>query len=69
MALCRTLLANSALSITEVALNAGFGSLATFNRVFKQAEGMPPSQYRRIQQHLGDRAENGSQSAQAQGLD
>ena len=69
MALCRTLLANSALSITEVALNAGFGSLATFNRVFKQAEGMPPSQYRRIQQHLGDRTENGSHSAQVHGLD
>lgn len=35
-------------SILTIALDSGFGSLAPFNRAFRQAEGMTPSQYRRI---------------------
>lgn len=34
------------LSITEVALQAGFPSISTFNRLFKQAKGCTPSEYR-----------------------
>lgn len=34
------------LSITEVALQSGFPSISTFNRLFKQAKGCTPSEYR-----------------------
>lgn len=34
------------LSITEVALQSGFPSISTFNRVFKQMKGCTPSEYR-----------------------
>ncbi len=33
-------------TILEIALNAGFNSISTFNRVFKQAEGISPKAYR-----------------------
>ena len=48
--LCRQLLSEMNLPITEVASRAGFGSLATFNRVFKQYEGVTPTQYRQLRQ-------------------
>jgi AraC-like DNA-binding protein len=32
--------------IITIALDAGFGSLGTFNRAFREAEGMTPSEYR-----------------------
>jgi AraC-like DNA-binding protein len=32
--------------ILTIALDAGFGSLAPFNRAFRDAEGMTPSDYR-----------------------
>ena len=52
MLLCEKLLSDPDLSITEVALRSGFGSIATFNRIFKQYEKMTPSEYRRLHQHL-----------------
>lgn len=51
LVLCRRLLSNPQMRVTEVALQAGFDSIATFNRVFKQYEGVTPSQYRRMRQH------------------
>ena len=51
VALCRRLLSVSELRVTDVALRSGFDSIATFNRVFKQYEGVTPSQYRKMQQH------------------
>ncbi|MBQ9196409.1 MAG: helix-turn-helix transcriptional regulator [Clostridia bacterium] len=48
--LCRQLLSEMTLPITEVASRSGFGSLATFNRVFKQYEGVTPTQYRQLWQ-------------------
>ncbi len=33
--------------ITQISFDLGFGSLATFNRVFKATEGITPSEYRR----------------------
>ncbi|MBQ9299358.1 MAG: helix-turn-helix transcriptional regulator [Clostridia bacterium] len=48
--LCRQLLSEMSLPITEVASRSGFGSLATFNRVFKQYEGVTPTQYRQLWQ-------------------
>lgn len=53
MLLCRQLLNEKNLSVTEVASRAGFGSLATFNRVFKQYEGVTPTQYRQLKQIKG----------------
>lgn len=41
------LLARDGISVTEIAFAVGFNSLATFNRVFKQATGTNPSGYRR----------------------
>lgn len=40
------LLAKPEFSITEVALNAGFPSISTFNRLFKQQIGCTPRDYR-----------------------
>ena len=50
MMLCRQLLADMDVPVTEVALRSGFGSIATFNRVFKQYEGVTPTQYRKLKQ-------------------
>lgn len=41
-----TLLVEPNLSITEVALQSGFPSISTFNRVFKQKKNCTPSEYR-----------------------
>jgi AraC-like DNA-binding protein len=38
---------HAGLSVTEVAHASGFGSLASFNRLFKAAEGATPTGYRR----------------------
>lgn len=40
------LLEQQDLSITEVALQAGFPSISTFNRLFKQSKGCTPTEYR-----------------------
>lgn len=37
--------------IITIALDAGFGSLGPFNRAFREAEGMTPSEYRAL--HIG----------------
>ncbi len=42
-----TLLKETSLSVTQVAEQAGFGSLRSFNRVFREAYGSSPSQYRK----------------------
>lgn len=39
-------LASPDYSITEVAMQAGFSSISTFNRLFKQMKGCTPSEYR-----------------------
>jgi AraC-like DNA-binding protein len=38
--------AQAGVPILTIALDAGFGSLAPFNRAFREAEGMTPSEYR-----------------------
>lgn len=40
------LLAQPHLSITEIALQSGFSSISSFNRIFKQKKGCTPSEYR-----------------------
>lgn len=39
---------NTDYTMTEIALSCGFNDLPTFCRLFKQAEGMTPTQYRQI---------------------
>lgn len=51
MLLCEQMLGNPELSITEVALRSGFGSITTFNRIFKQYKKMTPSEYRKLSQN------------------
>ncbi|MCM1156313.1 MAG: AraC family transcriptional regulator [Roseburia sp.] len=43
-----TLLIQPDISITEVAMRSGFGSLSTFNRIFKSAKHCTPSEYKRL---------------------
>jgi len=40
------LLSTSSIPITEVAMESGFNSISTFNRVFKEIEGLTPSEFR-----------------------
>lgn len=42
------LLAGTRMPVTQVALQCGFNSIATFNRVFREMRGCTPSQYREI---------------------
>ena len=42
------LLAGTKLPVTQVALQCGFNSIATFNRVFREVKGCTPTQYRVI---------------------
>jgi AraC-like DNA-binding protein len=42
------LLASTNLSVTEVALECGFGELTTFNRAFRKCRGKTPTQYRSL---------------------
>ena len=42
------LLTNADLSITDIALQAGFSSISTFNRTFKQKKGCTPGEYRAL---------------------
>lgn len=41
------LLGDTNYTITEVALNSGFTSISTFNRIFKLKKGVTPSEYRK----------------------
>ena len=42
------LLSQQDLSITDVALQAGFSSISTFNRTFKAKKGCTPGEYRAL---------------------
>ena len=46
------------LSITEVALQSGFPSISTFNRVFKQVKNCTPSEYREKNRQFYKHADN-----------
>ncbi len=48
IALAEKLLLSPDLSITDVAMQAGFNSLSTFNRVFKTQKGCTPSSYKSL---------------------
>ena len=42
------LLIHPGVSITEIALQSGFTSLSTFNRIFKKIKNCTPSEYRNL---------------------
>lgn len=42
------LLSSTRIPVTQVALQCGFNSIATFNRVFREVKGCTPTQYRSI---------------------
>lgn len=44
----KRLLANKDNKITDIAFQSGFGSLATFNRIFLKYEGMSPTDFRKL---------------------
>ena len=48
ISLAKQLLANPERSITEIVTRAGFGSVASFNRVFREQVDCTPTQYRKI---------------------
>ena len=43
----KRLLRTTGINISEIALESGYSSINTFNRVFKENVGMTPSEYRR----------------------
>ncbi|MCM1135832.1 MAG: AraC family transcriptional regulator [Clostridium sp.] len=42
----KSLLANPDINIADIAMQSGFGSIASFNRVFRKSEGCSPSDFR-----------------------
>lgn len=50
-----TLLLNPRLSVTDVALQSGFSSLSTFNRVFRTLKACTPSEFKAYHQRRGMR--------------
>ena len=48
VAMAQELLSGTRMPVTQVALQCGFGSIATFNRVFREVQGCTPTQYRNI---------------------
>ena len=55
------LLSSTRLPVTQVALQCGFNSIATFNRVFREIKGCTPTQYRVIYgSDVQDAASHGS---------
>lgn len=61
IAFAETLLIQPNISITEVAMRSGFGSLSTFNRIFKAAKGCTPSEYKSLNRNTMSSAKIGNQ--------
>jgi AraC family transcriptional regulator, regulatory protein of adaptative response / methylated-DNA-[protein]-cysteine methyltransferase len=49
----KRLLDETSLPMTEIAMQAGFGSLRRFNSVFAEAYGRPPTEIRRTRRSAG----------------
>ena len=59
----KLMLAQSRMSLTEVALETGFSDQAAFNRTFKAISGMTPGQWRRKDSKVRDLASDSSNLA------
>jgi AraC-like DNA-binding protein len=53
--LAQELLSDTSLTVMDVALQSGFFSLSTFNRVFKDTNGCSPTEYRKLYTKGADR--------------
>jgi AraC-like DNA-binding protein len=51
MQVAESMLANTEVPITEIALESGFQSIATFNRVFKHNHNLTPTEFRNKEQY------------------
>lgn len=62
----KALLRNDSQRIAEIAFASGFGSLATFNRVFKRRVGLAPTAYRRTvhENRVGEETVRGDRETQ-----
>lgn len=56
--LAQELLGDTSLTVMDVALQSGFFSLSTFNRVFKDTNGCSPTEYRKLYLKGADRYES-----------
>jgi len=56
-------LANSAMTIEEIAARSGYKNLQSFTRIFGSVYGLPPAQYRRNGSHTGFQQAQREQSA------
>ncbi len=57
--LAQELLGDTDLSVMDIALQSGFFSLSTFNRVFKEINGCSPTEYRKLYRRGADGASQG----------
>jgi AraC-like DNA-binding protein len=57
--LAQELLGDTDLSVMDIALQSGFFSLSTFNRVFKEINGCSPTEYRKLYRRGADVASQG----------
>jgi AraC-like DNA-binding protein len=44
-----SLLVSTDMSVTEIALEVGYGSYKTFSRIFRESKGLVPKEYRRVE--------------------
>jgi AraC-like DNA-binding protein len=56
LAAAKRLLLESSMSITQIALEVGWGSFSHFSKVFRSAVGVRPSDYRRAEGHVWSRS-------------
>ena len=60
--LAQELLSDTELTVMDVALQSGFFSLSTFNRVFKDTNGCSPTEYRKLYQKGSDKVNPSAKS-------
>ena len=60
LAAAKRLLLESSMSITQVALEVGWGSFSHFSKVFRSSVGVRPSDYRRAEGHVWSRSRPGT---------
>ncbi len=57
---CKRLVESGDTSIAEIAFEAGFGSLSSFNKIFREQKGMSPREYRAMRGSRAGRKGRGS---------
>jgi AraC-like DNA-binding protein len=49
-----SLLVSTELSISEIALEVGYGSYKTFSRIFRETKGVSPTEYRKLKSQAAE---------------